>query len=470
MLLPHPGRRYHPADPEGSFHVADEHARTEYDALADLFLASDAARDPKPVTYPSRATQGGPALRLADQLDLPAASTPLVDEPATPEALTVEAMVLGHLPVLGAAWVTQYAKHVAEERRSAVALLRVHEGQAWIDVVMPRTAQARPQSRLGGGQDEPATLEAALQQASRECSHWLVRVDEIAELDLVALPFLTRVTLLTGADDAAVVASYRTIKNLSRSLDSTHAADAAPPSLKLAIMGADEAKASEAESKLRKAAAAFLQNELEPAAKVAKIGGSSTLALYRGHATMDVAAMLAVAHARSTPQPLAPSASQTTNQTTIQPNAEPAAPQQAHTPTSATADQPAIAAQPAATAAQQPAATQPATGVLPIAGLTPLPFVCPYAKHVTLAVGADNSLHLIAPAKPDPAQSLLEVAAWAHEHAPLLAMAHPGVRCDQTTLHALAEELADVRGLLHTAIIVHLTFRMGETVMAKRLN
>lgn len=445
--------------------MAEENSRTEYDALADLFLASDAARDPKPVTYHSRATQGGPALRLADALDIPAASSPLVDEPAAPHALTVEALVLGHLPVLGAAWVTQYAKHVAEERRAAVALLRVHEGQAWIDVVMPRTAQARPQSRLGGGHDEPATLEAALHHASRECSHWLVRVDEIAELDLVALPHLTRVTLLTGADDAAVVASYRTIKNLSRSLDSSHAADAAPPSLKLAIMGADEAKAAEAEGKLRKAAATFLQNDLEPAAKVAKIGGSSTLALFRGHATMDIAAMLSAAHTRSAPQPIAASVATS-------------APEMGPAPTDAPAIQPAsdqpattaAAAQPVATPAQQPVTVQPAAGALPVPGLTPLPFVCPYAKHVTLAVGADSALQLIAPAKPDPAQSLLAVAAWAHEHAQLLALAHPGLRCDQPVLHAVADELADVRGLLHTAIIVHLAFRMGDTVMAKRLN
>jgi hypothetical protein len=33
-----------------------------------------------------------------------------------------------------------------------------------------------------------------------------------------------------------------------------------------------------------------------------------------------------------------------------------------------------------------------------------------------------------------------------------------------------ADELADVRGLLDTAIIVHLVFRMGETSIAKRLN
>ncbi|MFN7314656.1 MAG: hypothetical protein ACK5ZG_07500 [Phycisphaerae bacterium] len=437
--------------------MADEHARTEYDALADLFLASDAARDPKPVTYPSRATQGGPALRLADQLDMAAPSTPQVDEPAAREALTVEALVLGHLPVLGAAWVTQYAKHVAEERRSAVALLRLHEGQAWIDIVMPRTAQARPQSRLGG-HDEPATLEAALQHAARECSHWLVRVDEIAELELVALPHLSRVTLLTGADDAAVVASYRTIKNLSRSLDAAHAADAAAPSLKLAIMGADEAKATEAETKLRKAAATFLQNELEPAAKVAKIGGSSTLAIFRGHASMDIAAMLAYAHApQARPAP----------QTQQQPEAQPASEAPVATPQTDV---------PAATPAVQNAASQPAVvappqaGPLPIPGLTPLAFVCPYAKHVTLAVAADNSLQLIAPAKSDAAQSLLAVAAWAHEHAPLLALAHPGLRCDQPTLHALADELADVRGLLDTAIIVHLVFRMGETTIAKRLN
>ncbi|HLP83114.1 MAG TPA: hypothetical protein VK157_02090 [Phycisphaerales bacterium] len=432
--------------------MADQSSRSEYDALADLFLAADAPREPRPVTYTARATHGGPALRLADLQEAPA--TQPIDEPvpATNAAPSVEALVLGHLPVLGSAWVTQYAKHVAEERRTSVALLRVHEGQAWVDIVTPRTAPARTHSRVGEASAEPQSLDAALARAARECSHWLVRVDEIAEPQLVTLPHLARVTLLTGADDAAVVASYRTIKSLSRSLDAARVEDDMGPSLKLAIMGADDAKATEAESKLRKAAATFLQNELEPAAKVAKIGGSSTLALYRGPATLDVATMLANLSARNlSPQP---------QEETPAPATQAAAPA-VEAPVEAPAET--VSAAPASTPTAQPAA-------LPIAGLVALSITCPYAKTITLAVSSDNALHLIAPATTDAAQSLLAAAAWAHDHAQLLALAHPGLRCDEPTLHVLAHELRDARALLDTAIAVHLVVQLGDTTVAKRLN
>jgi hypothetical protein len=461
--------------------VADQFSRSEYDALADLFLAADAPREPKPVTYPARATHGGPALRLADQVDAFASDAAPTQQaqPARREPLSVEALVLGHLPVLGAAWVTQYAKHVAEEGRTPVALLRLHEGQVWIDILTPRSVAARPQSRVGSNSDEPASLEAALRRAASECSHWLVRVDEIAEPDLVALPHLARVTLLTGADDAAVVASYRTIKNLSRSLDAARSDVGSGPSLKLAIMGADEAKATEAENKLRKAAATFLQNELEPAAKVAKIGGSSTIALFRGQATMDVAAMLATAHVGKVSSATMPGAESAAKHAVTETASESSAASVAHQGDAVhhveqiehASSTPPVVSQPATGDARvaAPIAAK-ATNALPIAGLQALGITCPVARDVTLAVASDNTLHMIAQAKPEAAQSLLASAAWALDHAQLLAMAKPGLLCEQPQLHVLANEMHEARGLLETAIAVHIVMQVGDVVVSKRVN
>ena len=100
-------------------------AGAEFDALADLFL--DAT---PPVS-----------VRFAPETAQPESRETVV--PAAPTTPEVEALILGHLPVFGSAWVTQYAKSVAERSQKPVALLRVQAGETWLDLVLPR-GQASP--------------------------------------------------------------------------------------------------------------------------------------------------------------------------------------------------------------------------------------------------------------------------------------------------------------------------------------
>ena len=93
-------------DGVGSPPAAPSRAR-EYDALADLFLSDQPDAPTLRLTEPPRAAPENPE----DQAP-----------PAKP--LVVEALVLGHFPVLSGAWAAQHARCLAEETGRPVALAR----------------------------------------------------------------------------------------------------------------------------------------------------------------------------------------------------------------------------------------------------------------------------------------------------------------------------------------------------------
>src|SRR5262245_60178627 len=95
------------ADAAGGPHPAHD----EYDALTDLFLGEAPAARPAPAPHP--------ATSLA--------------EPAP--AVCVEALVLGHLPVLASAWATQYARQRSVGLGGPVVLLKIRAGEATLDLV-----------------------------------------------------------------------------------------------------------------------------------------------------------------------------------------------------------------------------------------------------------------------------------------------------------------------------------------------
>lgn len=351
--------------------------------------------------------------------------------------------MLGHLPVLASAWVTQYAKHAADSLQQQVALIRVQAGHASIELILPRTAPARTHSRVGQAPPSAdATFEGALAQAQREAALILVRVDEPAENELLQLPMLDGVTLLTGADDAAVVASYRAIKHLSQHLNSQGREHC---SLRLAIMGAEQDRADEAESKLRAAADMFLSCRIEPASKVAKIGACSTVTLHRSPTSLPLAQLLAsigapqqasaVQHAPAAPAAVEPAAAAATTDSTPE--------------------------------AHSPAVTQATAAVVSsasslIENLRLIDIKCPAAAGVELATDSVGGLHLVSVCDaehPDAGARLLAAASWASDHATLLARAFPELKlvgADFTpTLHVLSANAKSLRVFLDTAIRAH---------------
>jgi hypothetical protein len=453
-----------PLDPTHAAPANPSARASDYDALADLFLSQDHARSilgaPRAAatiaSVPPIASEGGPALRFPREATI---SPPTPNPARTPH---VEALILGHLPVLAGAWVGQYAKHVAASTHEPVALLRVQEGQVSLDLVSPIGTAARAHSRVGALTMDPGatSLEDAIAAARRDASRWLIRVDEVHETDLIFTPGVQSVTLLTGADDAAVVSSYRTLKQLSRHLaDQSATRDADELTLNIAILGADDARALQAEAKLREGARTFLATPLGPAAKVGKIGPGSTTTLYRGAATNSAAQTLAAALAILQDSP----------QHASRHTAQPAAPQSAVATRAFEPVQGASAPASVTATSHAPAATQPsALRLAPLVGLTTADLTCPYATNVELAWGPEGGLHLLAMHDPnrDPIRDLLAAASWANDHKALLTRLAP-CACPAAfgpTPHLLTRDLPSARALLDTAIRVHVLVELKTAV------
>lgn len=416
-----------------------EAVSAEFDALADLFLA-----DAPPVAMrfapdapdaPPEASRTEPVADVARPASAATATTP-----------EIEALILGHLPVFGSAWVTQYAKSVAEREQRPVALLRVQAGETWLDLVLPRGVASAVRSRIGTGTD--GTLDAALAHAATQTPHWLLRVDDTAEADLAALSGLAGVTILTGADDPAVVASYRTIKNLAG------ASGEERTPVRVAVMGADDASATAAEAKITKTTALFLSTPLDFAPRVEKVGACSTASLHRSKVVQTPADILTMIHVATTTRP-APT------DTTPRPSS---------VPTVVVVPQsPAPVATP--TAPSQHDSTAMLDTCMSLLGLRPLAFACPVAPGVRLAAGDDGSLHLVTLGdSPNAERGLLGAASWADQHAALLEAAHPGTLTNLKdrgpTLHAVVQAAKPARPLIDTGVQVHLAVTVnGQTTL-----
>jgi hypothetical protein len=384
----------------------------------------------------------------------------------------IEGVLVGHLPVMGGVWVTQYAKHVADRDHRVVALLRVQAGQVSIDVFTPRSASSPASSRIG--EMRSAGLAEAIRDARARAEAWLVRVDEASESELIAAPAVTHLTLLTGADDPAVVASYRTIKSLQQPTESREE----PLPIGIAIMGSDDERAAAAEGKLQRAASNFLGRELASAARIAKVGACTTTNLFRGEVPGGSGTPQSIADLLASLQAPQTRAGPTSHQHSAS----------SHAQADAYGTQPAHASHEAAGGAsrgahaaieQKPAAEGPAAGEAGsfaglLGGLEPLSFRCPYAPSVELAVGAAGVLHLVSPMQEGGAGPLLTAAAWAQSHAQLLEAARPAslnmTHPDGPVLHVITSDAKAARPMLDTGVRVHLVLKVGETVTLHDLN
>lgn len=433
---------------------------SDYDALTDLFL-SDGGPAVKPRTVATLKLTSNADQRSSSQAESPQA-------PATSRAhheLVIEGLILGHLPVLGAAWVAQYAKHLAESTHEPIALVRLQGGQISIDIVTGRGSG----DRVSGIESERETLDEALAAARMLASRWLVRVDDTSEPDLLALDGLAAVTLLTGADDAAIVSSYRTMKGLC---SLTKEGESHAPAFNLAIMGAADDKAAVAEAKIRRAAMTFLGRDVDATARVAKIGAGSATPLFRGEWTGGLAGALSAIRSARPAEPSAPAAHPTfTTQSAPFPVVPHAAPQ--HVTRPALIEPKTSAAPGPITGAQPTVHESDASTVLPD-GLLALDCSCPPVPAVRLAQATDGSLHLVAPIGADGVRDLLAAASWAAEHAKLLSLAFPSLAMSAVqsgpTLHMLTTDARTARPLLDTAVRVHLVVACGGSTVLRPLN
>jgi hypothetical protein len=290
----------------------------------------------------------------------------------------------------------------------------------------------------------------ALARAVQAAPRVMVRVDETSEPDMLATRAGDRATILTGADDMAVVSCYRTIKHICFDIPGAIALasdDAAPdragPLLGVAVMGADAEKARHADQKIRRATLTFLGRGIDPAVIVPRMAPSATAALHRGPWEGSIEDLL------RTIRDLWSGRREADRVT------EPR--------------RPAIAGEDFATSSV--ASSRTSAFAQRLDGLTGLSSRCPYCPGVELAADEHGVLHLLAGAggvagagaATEASQAigqLLSAASWAEDHADLLAEAHARLRGGRgrggPILHLLTDEPRAARGLLGTGVRIHL--------------
>jgi hypothetical protein len=387
-------------------------ARTgdDFDALTDLFLADDA---------PPAAPPPVPALQPA----------------------TFELLVQGHLPVRAAPWSSQYARVRAASLNAPVALIRLGSEHASIELF----GHAGPLPAA----DSPET---ALRDAARLARLLIIQLDEIHQASFASDPRLTAVTVLAGANEAAVVAAYRALKAFSAVLPATPVSDDPTTDLQVALVSNDAAAANDALERLRRAAAVFLDRPLRLAASIDRIAPTGALPLFHGECSLGPGRLLdfltkeQCAAEEHTPDPVARALRLPTLPVEeASPSTEPApTPSDNHAPPSSPAPD---------------TASVTTSLTTHITTLSLLAARCPDDPAVELALDSDGSLHLLRDA--DAAHSvegLLAAVAWAERHRAVLSLTlKSGVLKDAPfILHLFTRAPKTVLHLLNSQIRLHL--------------
>jgi hypothetical protein len=420
--------------------------RLDYDALTDLFLGGSASPSGGLVQAQTLVSMTETVGTEPDRL-CPPACTPAVEAAdvagksttnGVPGTASIEGLIIGHLPTTAMTWPAQYAKSLAEQTRRPVGIVRLVGGETWVDLVLPRGAALPVRSRVGHLSNDGNELEGVLAEAVNHVGHWIIRVDEVSEVDLARTPGLTGLVLLTGADAMAVTASYRTIKSLVQG-----SSERLPP-LRVAIMGADDESAALAEKRIVESARMMLDFNVEIGPRVARVGAGSTLSLHHAaesRSPAEIVALIAALCARKWPR------------ANIR---EEQGPTRVEEPAKVpVGDDPLL----------------PLHEIAAVLGLRPVEFHCPIAPRVLLGVSDDGNLHLVANGE-GAERDLLGVASWVDQHGGLLqaALKQQNLRTDTPTLHVVSRDARACRALLDTGIRAHLAVEAGGKWVVRPLN
>jgi hypothetical protein len=159
-------------------------------------------------------------------------------------------VLVGHLPVMSGLWLSQYADREARES-GPVCLVRLSADSVQLELF--RTGSRRPSIR------PQATYEEALRAIGPTVSHWLV-VPQHSHTEAIEIPEGTDdIVVLTGADQAAIVAAYKLVKSAH---EAAERAGGARPAISVAVLGADPAETAHVAARIGEAAGAALSTHI----------------------------------------------------------------------------------------------------------------------------------------------------------------------------------------------------------------
>ena len=243
-----------------------------YDDLAAMFLTGGDG-SAKPINAPGHAStnaQGNGAPSLA-VLDAPTKSPK--DFASQPRA-GIELLIVGHLPVRGNLWLTPYADLRSREI-GATALVRLDGPEPSIQLL--RAPQHTSALATRG------TMVSAIDELSPFIDYWIIRAPSNARNESLAAAYriADQITILTSADEPAVVAAYQIIKDMAQACG-----DAVErfPAIAVAVVGSDRATADMVVERLTRATTSFLGMDIQLAMCLPRIDAGVKSTRYIGFA------------------------------------------------------------------------------------------------------------------------------------------------------------------------------------------
>ena len=347
---------------------------------------------------------------------------------------SIELLLPAHLPVQGGLWLVPYAGREAQNGLSL--LVRMHEES--VDV-----------AAIGSGSVDLTTcksIEDVIERFDSPNLNWTVQPPSDADPTSLLHCDADYVTLLSGADQAAVVGAYRLLKGL---ITATGEKQPLPP-LRLVIVGAEERSSSDAASRIVQTAHHQLGVQIEVGQPLPAMSSSNTVisqvSFSRSSNIVDFMSRIrnATQEERDSVENELPISSRFTSaqdqpspeQINVSPHVEDAL--QAET----NAQDEQIA---------ESSLTPHIDGLLSI---TPR---CPEHEQVELAVDGDGCLHLLANA--EDFRELTIVSGWSIRHSSILSMACGGLQLNQSTApvqHLFTDDAVSVVDLHGSGVRLHL--------------
>ncbi len=344
-------------------------------------------------------------------------------------ASSIELLLPAHLPVQGGLWLVPYAGR--EAAGGTAILVRMHEDT--IDVAV-----------LGQGDINLVgceSMEDVLNRIDVSNVHWVVQPPTDADPTSLLHCDADRVTLLSGADQAAVVGAYRLLKGLiTTSRDKIEL-----PNIQLVIVGAEDRSASDAASRIVQTAHHQLDVQVE-------VGP----ALPAMASTTQVVSQVTFQRSSNVVDLLGRIRNGTVVEDACQPTPRFVEPPAPVIPESV-CEVEVPAEEPEEMIESTNAATTSSSFASHVDGLLAITPRCPEHDHIELAVDTNGCLHILADAQDFRDASI--VSAWALRHHELLAMACGGLQIKTTKTpvqHLFTNDAVSVADLHGTGVRMHL--------------
>ncbi len=361
------------------------------------------------------------------------------------ERASIELLLPAHLPVQGGLWLVPYAGREAQGGTSV--LVRMHEDS--IDVAI-----------IGKERNCDITtctsIEEVIEHLDGHITNWIIQPPSDADPTSLLHCDADYVTLLSGADQAAVVGAYRLLKGLI----SATSEGVNLPSIRLVIVGAEERASSDAASRIVQTAHHQLGVNLEVGHPLPAMGSTSNVVSQvtfpRSSNVVDFVGRLRTEtqeNSSATDLPLTPRFSSKETLQRVAPTSK--VPETQEVAASIEPPMQEDSKVPVHTAQETSSSSE--TFVSRIDGLLAITPRCPEHEQIELAVDSEGCLHILAFV--DDFREASIVTAWAIRNSSLVAMACNGIEIDLSSVpiqHFFTNNAPSVADLQGSGVRLHL--------------